>query len=154
MCIEQSKLVGFNNSKNYRENYEAGMEDRVQDCGGIIGVEDSTEVCSEKERRDDNNTTCNPHPGVGIHGRLQVGEKHSRILLTMADYSNYKILNPKLLSFEILADSTRKRARGAVWSYSVRYSELFEHIPVGTNTAVANYTVYQDKELQVRSLRI
>ena len=67
----------------------------------------------------------------------------------MIYFSNYKILNPKLLDFQILSDTTKKRARGAVWSYTVRYTELFEHIPVGSNTALGNYTVYQDNNIQV-----
>ena len=36
--------------------------------------------------------------------------------------------------------------QGSVWQYSVRYSEYFEHIPLLTNTALANFTVYQDEE--------
>ena len=58
-------------------------------------------------------------------------------------------MNPKLLEFHILSDSTNKRRKGSVWTYSVRYTELFENIPFGTNTAVGNFTVYQDDQLQV-----
>ena len=36
--------------------------------------------------------------------------------------------------------------KGSVWQYSVRYSEYFEHIPLLTNTALGNFTVYQDEE--------
>ena len=36
--------------------------------------------------------------------------------------------------------------QGSVWQYSVRYMEYFEHIPLLTNTAVGNFTVYQDED--------
>ena len=70
----------------------------------------------------------------------------------MADFSNYKILNPKVLDFQILSDSTNKRKKGSVWTYSVRYTELFENIPFGTNTAVGNFSIYQDEKLQVSEI--
>lgn len=66
----------------------------------------------------------------------------------MADFSNNKILNPKLLDFQILSDSTNKRKKGTIWTYSVRYTEFFENIPFGTNTAVGNYSIFQDEKLQ------
>merc|ERR1711970_896397 len=66
----------------------------------------------------------------------------------MSDFSNSKVLNPKLLEFQVLSDSTNKRRKGAVWNYSVKYTEMFENIPFGTNTAIGNFTVFQDDALQ------
>ena len=66
----------------------------------------------------------------------------------MADFSNQKILNPKLLYFQILSDNTNKLRKGYAWTYSVRYTELFETIPFGTNTAVGNFSIFQDQKLQ------
>ena len=36
--------------------------------------------------------------------------------------------------------------QGSVWRYSVQYSEYYEHLPLLTNSALANFTVYQDQE--------
>ena len=70
----------------------------------------------------------------------------------MADFSNYKYLNPHLLEWRVLEDSTKRKEKGSEWSYVVRYSELYEHIPLLTNTATGNYSVFQDHESQVTFL--
>ena len=70
----------------------------------------------------------------------------------MADFSNYKYLNPHLLEWRVLEDRTKRKEKGSEWSYVVRYSEFYEHIPLLTNTATGNYSVFQDHESQVTLL--
>ena len=36
--------------------------------------------------------------------------------------------------------------QGSVWRYTVQYTEYYEHLPLLTNSARGNYTVYQDQE--------
>ena len=36
--------------------------------------------------------------------------------------------------------------QGSVWRYTVQYTEYYEHLPLLTNSARGNYTVYQDQQ--------
>ena len=117
----------------------------------------------------------------------------SQVWQFMADFSNYKLLNPHLIDWQVVTDSTHRKKQvsssiiriilvlpegntigkigllgsvffnhtpvnnnihrclhllqGSVWNYTVRYSEYYEHIPLLTNSALANYSVYQDQEI-------
>ena len=36
--------------------------------------------------------------------------------------------------------------QGSIWTYSVLYTEYYEHLPLLTNSALGNFTIYQDQE--------
>ena len=68
----------------------------------------------------------------------------------MADFSNYKLLNPHLMSWQLLSESSSKRQDVSdMVQYTVRYTEMFEHIPMLTNTATGNFTVFQHESNKV-----
>ena len=48
------------------------MENRLEGCWDIIDAEDTTEVRSEKERGDGDDTTRYPNTSMGVYGRFQV----------------------------------------------------------------------------------
>merc|ERR1712115_226512 len=64
----------------------------------------------------------------------------------MADFSNMNYLNPFLFEFHILEEAKDTEAEGLeeAWQYKVQYSEQYETIPLLTNTATAEYKVYQE----------
>ena len=71
----------------------------------------------------------------------------------MADFSNHKLLNPHLISWKIVSDSSlmglQDQATNVRRQFTVTYTEMFELFPIITNTASANYTVLQNEETQV-----
>jgi len=66
----------------------------------------------------------------------------------MAVFANYKTLNSKLLDFKIVDNNFMNHHHGHTWKYSVLYTEHFENIPIGTNTALGHYKVYQNHDTE------
>jgi hypothetical protein len=57
-------------------------------------------------------------------------------------YSNYGVLNPEVIDFEILDESHGPHGE---WKYSVLYREYFEHLPnFMENSAIGHYRVFKD----------
>ena len=57
---------------SYQLEDEDYLENRLEGCGDIIDAEDTTEVRSEKERGDGDDTTRYPDTSMGVYGRFQV----------------------------------------------------------------------------------
>ena len=53
-------------------------------------------------------------------------------------------------NIRILGESSDpRRKRREAWRYRVEYRELYEHLPLLTNSATAEFHVYQDTQAQV-----
>ena len=76
--------------------------------------------------------------------------------------TNYSILTSQSGKFWMTTLTTERRFKinnllltnnfyfqGSVWNYCVSYTEYYEHIPLLTNTARANYSVFQDHNSEV-----
>ena len=79
---------------------------------------------------------------------LIIGTSPTKVWEYMADFSNHKLLNPHLISWNIVSDSSHL-ATNVRRQFTVTYTEMFELLPIITNTASANYTVLQNEETQV-----
>ena len=84
---------------------------------------------------------------------LIIGTSPTKVWEYMADFSNHKLLNPHLISWQIVSDSSlmglQDQATNVRRQFTVTYTEMFELFPIITNTASANYTVLQNEETQV-----